>query len=212
MARYGGDDGGTHRRRRSRSRRLLGSAVAGLVVVAVVLGVVGPTVTVGVRHDAAPRVGSSVGPPDVVSTAAGAPVLSGHTSPAGRTSAAARWLPVLESIDARRARAWRLGDPALLRLVYCDDSAELRTDQKMLRGYLRRDLVVAGVSMSYFAVLVESERPDEVTLRVVDQLGSARVSDAKGTSEPLPRDQPTRHRIVLRLLAGQWRIARIEPG
>lgn len=212
----GGDDGGAHRRRRSRLRASLCSAFAAVVIVGLTLSGVIATRGGGGRPDLGSTAakGSVVSP---VATSAVSPigtsaVLPIPAQPATATAPLApppRWSAVLAAIDVRRARAWEEGDPGLLRRVYLPGSAELRTDQEMLHGYLRRGFSVRGVAMTYLSVLVESEQRDAVVLRVVDRLGPARAVDQHGTIEPLPRDQPTRHRIVLRLVGDDWRIAAI---
>jgi hypothetical protein len=82
----------------------------------------------------------------------------------------------------------------------------------MLRAYLRRGLTVTGVEMSYFVLRSARAGPGAVRLIVVDRLGPAAARAPSGAAEPLPVDQPTRHRIVLRHLRGGWRIASIALG
>jgi hypothetical protein len=137
------------------------------------------------------------------------------TEPTGRDEERAapfeaRWLRVLSALDARRAAAWRAGEPARLTSVYLAGSPVLAADQKMLSDYRRRGLSVSGVHVSYFVVDAQVQPGGAVCLLVVDRLGPAVVHDRSGTAETLPVDQPTRHRVVLRRVDGAWRIARIS--
>lgn len=97
----------------------------------------------------------------------------------------------------------------LLREVYVAGSAPLARDTQMLRAYLHRGLRVSGVRSWCSVVLLERQLPDRASLVVVDTLGAAVAQDARGRLLPLPRDQPTRHRVQLRMTSEGWRIAGI---
>jgi len=116
---------------------------------------------------------------------------------------------VLRELDLRRRTAWRLGRPQLLARVYAPGSDLLRLDQGLLRDYLRRGLRVADVSLRFTSVRFESRRLDAAALLVVDRLRRAVAVDARNHRRALPLDQPTRHRIELRLFGDRWRIAQI---
>jgi hypothetical protein len=123
-----------------------------------------------------------------------------------------RWVRVLAGIDRRRGAAWRAGDPGALRTVFVSGSVELAADRRMLRGYVERGLHVDGVRMAFVVVDVYRWRPGRVSLLVIDRLGAAVARDGGGVAQPLPRDQPTRHRIVLQRVGSQWRIAAVTSA
>jgi hypothetical protein len=117
---------------------------------------------------------------------------------------------VLGRLDAARAAAWLRGDLAMLGRVYLTRSAALRRDQRTLSEYLDRGLVVRGVHLRIARVRLLARRPGLVTLRVVDRLGAMTAVDTDGERMRLPRDQPTRHLLVLRRAVDRWRIAAVR--
>lgn len=122
---------------------------------------------------------------------------------------AAGWRAVLESVDARRQRAWHQGDPAALSAVFVSGSAELAADRRALFRYVRRGLHVDGVATSYRVLAVDRIASGSATLLVVDRLGHAVARDDAGHHVALPDDLPTRHRVTLRLVEGAWLIAAV---
>jgi hypothetical protein len=186
---------------------------ASVVAACCVLAVFAPTVLAWVRGG---DFGTPTGPHALSERAA--PAQAGPRVPtrdqaawvgAGLTSHDVRWLQVLDEISARRERAWRRGDPSLLRDVYAPGSPELAADQAMLRAYRGRGLRVSGLRMRFFVVEVELQRPGSAVLLVVDSLGRSVAHGRAGGASGLPADLPTRHRVELREVGGQWRIARI---
>jgi hypothetical protein len=122
----------------------------------------------------------------------------------------ARWRPVLERIDRRRARAWAQGRPALLRQVYVAGSPGLRLDRRRLRSYATRGLRVTGVRIRYESVRVVRQRPDHVRLAVRDRLAAAATAHGAGVRNRLPADRPSRHVVVLARLHGRWLIRSVQ--
>jgi hypothetical protein len=175
-----------------------------LIVLGVIAVVVVPVFLLRLVHGD----GAAHQPPTAARASSDTAVGLGGTGCAG-AAVDRRWLVVLQAIDRRRATAWRLGNPALLRAVYVPGSVELRADQQMLAAYVRRGLRVSGADMRFMSVGVEIQRPRSVSLLVVDRLGPAAALDRAGHREPLPHDLPTRHRIQLESVGHQWRIARI---
>jgi hypothetical protein len=82
--------------------------------------------------------------------------------------------------------------------VFTPGSSALRRDQQSLRAYAERHLTVHGVSMEFDRVSVLDQGKGWVRLLVVDRLGVVDVVRAGGQAVALPRDNPTRHRMVLR--------------
>jgi hypothetical protein len=138
--------------------------------------------------------------------------VSGGHAPRRRAppGTANRWSAVLGRLDAARAAAWLRGDLAMLGRVYLTRSAALRRDQRTLSEYLDRGLVVRGVHLRIARVRLLARRPGLVTLRVVDRLGAMTAVDTDGERMRLPRDQPTRHLLVLRRAVDRWRIAAVR--
>lgn len=133
---------------------------------------------------------------------------SGATGP-GHPPTRSPWAIVLRDLGDRRATAWRLGRPELLDRVYLPGSAALVRDRSTLEGYLHRGLRVVGARLVVESVRVLGRSDTSARLLVVDRLGPTVAVDATGQHQPLPNDQPTRHRIELRRVGDQWRIAGI---
>jgi hypothetical protein len=108
---------------------------------------------------------------------------------------------VLHAWDERRAEAWATGDVAGLRSLYTDRSTAGRADATMLRAWEERGLRVDGTEMQLLSVQVRRRTPDLLVLDVVDRLVGGVL---------LPRDLPTRHVVTLRVVAGEWRVARVS--
>lgn len=117
-------------------------------------------------------------------------------------------LAVLGAWDARRAAAWAAGDEAALAALYTDGSAAGRRDRAMLERYAARGLFVRGMRMQVLAGKVRSRTAGRIVLVVTDRLAHA-VAVGRGTRVVLPRDRATRRTIVLRRVAGEWRVARV---
>jgi hypothetical protein len=134
---------------------------------------------------------------------------------AGTAPGPARWVDEFRRLDALRETAWRTGSPAGLRAVYVQGSVAHRIDETWLSSYARRGLVVRGISVDLLSLGVVARRAGRVWLEVQDRLEPAVAVDGHGHERALPRDEPTRHRIELRRVDGDWRIATITvsvPG
>lgn len=117
-------------------------------------------------------------------------------------------LTVLRGWDVRRAAAWAAGDEAALAVLYTDGSAAGRRDLAMLGHYGARGLRVRGMRTQVLAGKVRSRTAGRIVLVVTDRLAHA-VAVGRGTQVVLPRDLATRRTIVLRRVAGEWRVARV---
>ena len=117
-------------------------------------------------------------------------------------------LAVLRAWDVRRAAAWAAGDEAALAALYTDGSAAGRRDRAMLGRYGARGLRVRGMRMQVLAGKVRSRTAGRIVLVVTDRLAHA-VAEGRGTRVVLPRDRATRRTIVLRGVAGEWRVAQV---
>jgi hypothetical protein len=140
------------------------------------------------------------------------PVTGNRAAKPGRATAAPRRrvaaLAVLGAWDVRRAAAWAAGDEAALAALYTDGSAAGRRDRAMLGRYGARGLRVRGMRMQVLAGKVRSRTAGRIVLMVTDRLAHA-VAVRRGTRVVLPRDRATRRTIVLRRVAGEWRVAQV---
>ena len=140
------------------------------------------------------------------------PVTGNRAAKPGRATAAPRRrvaaLAVLGAWDVRRAAAWAAGDEAALAALYTDGSAAGRRDRAMLGRYGARGLRVRGMRMQVLAGKVRSRTAGRIVLMATDRLAHA-VAVRRGTRVVLPRDRATRRTIVLRRVAGEWRVAQV---
>ncbi|MEJ7834213.1 MAG: hypothetical protein WKF79_14965, partial [Nocardioides sp.] len=129
-------------------------------------------------------------------------------SPETRRTAA---LSVLRQWDARRAAAWAGGDVPALRRLYTRGSEAGRRDVSMLRRWVDREWRVQGMQMQILASTVVEESAARVAVRVTDRLTGA-VAVGRGRRVVLPGDGATTRQITLRRMAGEWRVAAVEPA
>ena len=115
---------------------------------------------------------------------------------------------MLGAWDVRRAAAWAAGDEAALAALYTDGSAAGRRDRAMLGRYGARGLRVRGMRMQVLAGKVRSRTAGRIVLVVTDRLAHG-FAVGRGTRVVLPRDRATRRTIVLRRVAGEWRVAQV---
>ena len=155
-----------------------------------VLGVVGALAAVGLLQ-------TTIGhEPTPTASAASAPA----RSPA---------LDVLHGWDDARSHAWATGDVAALRRLYVAGSAAGRADARLLRRYLARGLVVRQLRMQVFAVRVMRRDEGILRMRVTDRVaGGVAVSGRQRVR--LPVDRATARTVVLRRVAGEWRVASVR--
>ena len=137
----------------------------------------------------------------------------GHdpTPTAALASAPARSpaLDVLHGWDDARSHAWATGDAAALRRLYVAGSAAGRADVRLLRRYLARGLVVRHLRMQVFAVRVMRRDDGILRMRVTDRVAGGVAVTGRHRLR-LPVDRPTTHTIVLRRVAGAWRVASVR--
>ncbi|WP_344150122.1 hypothetical protein [Nocardioides koreensis] len=125
---------------------------------------------------------------------------------AGRDPVAA-----LRAWDRRRAEAWAHGDLRALRDLYVPGSAACRRDVAMLAAWSDRGLRVRGMRMQLLAAELRTSSERRLEVVVTDRLAHA-VAVGRGTRVPLPRDAPSTRTVVLRRLAGEWRVALVRDG
>ena len=118
-------------------------------------------------------------------------------------------LAVLRAWDVRRAAAWAAGDETALTALYTDGSAAGRRDREMLGRYVDRGLRVRGLRMQVLAGSVRSRTADRIALVVTDRVAHA-VVVGRGVHAELPRDRASRRAVVLRRVAGEWRVAQVR--
>lgn len=133
--------------------------------------------------------------------------------PAPRPEVAAA--EILHAWDVRRCAAWSAGDVAALRRLYAPGSGAGRADVAMLRAWRERGLRVEGMQVQLLLVRVRSWADDTLAIEVVDRIlggtvGGTIDGPVNGTGAVLPTDQATAHTIVLRRIAGEWRVAAVS--
>jgi hypothetical protein len=116
---------------------------------------------------------------------------------------------VLGGLDAARAQAFVSSDEQRLADVYADERAA-RPDVEVLRSYRERGLRLHGMRLERRRCQVASDDPDRVVLDVVDRLAPTTVRTADGSWRRLPRDEWSRHTVVLRRVDDAWRIASVS--
>lgn len=134
-------------------------------------------------------------------------------APSAAVPATPDWSGLLDRLDARRARAFALADPALLAGIYVPGSATGRADVAIVRALAESGRHVRGVRHTLHSVRVRSRTPARVSLRVVDSLAPHTVLDARG--EVLGA-RPGRGQTALQvtLVRGRdgWRIQQMRPS
>lgn len=115
----------------------------------------------------------------------------------------------LRAWDERRSRAWAHGDVRALRRLYTPRSRSGRSDRAALAAYVDRGLRVTGLRTQLLAVEVGQQSARRWVLRVTDRMAGA-VARGRGGSVVLPRDEPTTWRLVMRRVAGEWRVGEIR--
>ncbi|GAW49644.1 MULTISPECIES: hypothetical protein [unclassified Nocardioides] len=112
---------------------------------------------------------------------------------------------ILHAWDDRRAQAWADGDVDALGDLYTAGSPTGRADRSMLRSWRDRGLRVEGLETQLLAVRVRDRSGDRLALVVTDRLAGG-TAVGVGVRVPLPRDEPSTRRVVLRRVAGEWRV------
>lgn len=115
---------------------------------------------------------------------------------------------VLQAWDERRAAAWASGDVAMLRRLYVAGSVAGERDVAMLHRYVGRGLTVGALDVQVLSGRVVVQEPARVTVEVTERLARASASDGERWW-PLPRGGVSTRRVTLRLVRGQWRVARV---
>ena len=116
---------------------------------------------------------------------------------------------VLHAWDDQRADAWAAADVSALSALYTPGSAAGRRDVAMLRAWTARGLRVHGLRTQLLDVQVRRRTPERLVLAVTDRLAGG-VAEPVGL--PLPRDRPSRHVVVLRVVDGEWRVSAVRPA
>ena len=125
--------------------------------------------------------------------------------PGASTDPGAAALAVLRAWDVRRAAAWADGDAAAVGSLYTPGSDAGRGDRAMLRRYAERGLRVRGLRMQVIEVSLRSRSVGRIVLDVTDRVAGG-VVVGPGVRTRLPTDRATRRIVVLRRVAGEWRV------
>jgi hypothetical protein len=112
---------------------------------------------------------------------------------------------LLRAWDDRRARAYARGDPAGLAELYVPGSRTGAADVTVLQGYVARGLRVSGMRTQVLGADVVRHTARRLVVEVTDVLlGAVARSGERGWL--LPRDQPSRRRVVLVREDGRWQV------
>jgi hypothetical protein len=115
----------------------------------------------------------------------------------------------LGGLDVARAEALADGNLTDLRAVYADPTAA-EPDARVLKRYAARGWRVVGAGMVRGECRVVTRATTRVELDVSEHLARAWAVGPTDESIRLPRDEISRHRVVLTGGAGQWRIASVR--
>lgn len=115
----------------------------------------------------------------------------------------------LGGLDVARAEALADGNLTELRAVYAQSAAANR-DVYVLKGYAARGWRVVGAGMVRAECRVVGRAAARVELDVKEHLARTWAVGPSDESVRLPRDQISRHRIVLTGGTGNWRIASVR--
>lgn len=115
----------------------------------------------------------------------------------------------LGGLDVARAEALADGNLTDLRSVYAH-AAAAEPDARVLKRYAARGLRVVGAGMVRGECRVVAREPARVELDVADRLARSWAVGPNGAATELPRDETSRHRVVLTGGAGRWRIASVR--
>lgn len=116
---------------------------------------------------------------------------------------------VLHAWDEQRAHAWAAADAPSLRALYAPGSEAGRRDVVMLQAWSARGLRVDGLRTQLLDVDVRRRTPHRLVLAVTDRLVGGL---AEPTGIALPRDRPSRHVVVMRVVDGAWRVSAVLPA
>ena len=114
----------------------------------------------------------------------------------------------LGGLDVARAEALADGNLTELRSLYAH-SAAADPDARLLQRYAARGLRVVGAGMVRGECRVVARAAERVELDVSERLAPTWVVGPSGAATRLPRDELSRHRVVLTGGAGRWRIASV---
>jgi hypothetical protein len=116
---------------------------------------------------------------------------------------------ILHAWDDRRAQAWASADVDALGDLYTAGSPTGRADQSMLRSWRDRGLRIEGLETQLLSVRVRDRLGGRLALVVTDRVAGGTAVGA-GVRVPLPRDEPSTRRVVLRRVAGEWRVSSVS--
>lgn len=115
----------------------------------------------------------------------------------------------LGGLDVARAEALADGNLTDLRSLYAQRNAAA-PDVRLLKRYAARGLRVVGAGMVRGQCRVVARTASRVELDVTERLAPAWAVSTAGETIRLPRDEPSRRRVVLAGGRGDWRIASVR--
>jgi hypothetical protein len=115
----------------------------------------------------------------------------------------------LGRLDLARAEALANVNLTDLRAVYADPAGAVR-DERMLKRYAARGFRIVGAGMVREECRAVLRAPGRVELDVTERLAPAWAVSEDGQARRLPREQFTRHRVVLQADGDGWLIASVR--
>ncbi|MDQ1701081.1 MAG: eukaryotic-like serine/threonine-protein kinase [Frankiaceae bacterium] len=123
----------------------------------------------------------------------------------------APWVSVMTTLDGIRDTAFVAADPTQLASVYVDGSSAAIADHAAMSELRDTGVHADGLRLTVHEVRLIEKSAGHVTLRVVDELPSYRLVDARGgTVRTEAARGATTWRIALQQASAGWRIATIE--
>lgn len=115
----------------------------------------------------------------------------------------------LGGLDVARAEALADGNLTELRSVYASGAAAT-PDARLLKRYAARGMRVTGAGLVRSECRVVARTTSRVELDVTERVAPAWAASPAGELIRLPRDEPSRHRVVLTGGTGRWQIASVS--
>ncbi len=201
----GGKDGGSKPRRLS---PLLIGLTGGGALITVVAAVVLGLWWFGDEDKPVPPVGQPVvtTPP---ATTGPTPEATNESQnlPAQPAQRAGQWTAIVRGLVGLRSEAFERADPAIVDMIFIDDSPAARTDTDLITGLQQRGQHAEDYRLVVKAATVASRSPGQVRLHAITQQRAYTVVSTDGARQRTGTKPPLEADIVLRKADdGYWRI------
>jgi hypothetical protein len=120
---------------------------------------------------------------------------------------AGEWTAIVRGLVGLRAEAFERADPAIVDMIFIDDSPAARTDSDLVTGLQQRGQHAEDYRLVVKAATVASSSPGQVRLHAITQQRAYTVVSSDGARERTGTKPPLEADIVLRKADdGYWRI------